>query len=63
MHPDGQVEILNELEQLSKNNIKVRGYVSCVLGCPIEGIIPLENVLHVSKSLLELGYVYFIVFN
>jgi len=38
------------------NNIKVRGYVSCVLGCPYEGndISP-EKVLYVTNKLLEMG--------
>lgn len=35
--------------------LRVRGYVSCVLGCPYEGEIPLETVVRVSRSLLELG--------
>jgi len=38
------------------NNIKVRGYVSCVLGCPYEGndVSP-EKVLYVTNKLLEMG--------
>ncbi|NVB41562.1 hydroxymethylglutaryl-CoA lyase [Pseudenhygromyxa sp. WMMC2535] len=35
--------------------MKVRGYVSCVYGCPYEGQVPYENVEWVSKMLLELG--------
>jgi hydroxymethylglutaryl-CoA lyase len=27
-----------------RNDIKVRGYVSCVLGCPYEGHVPPEKV-------------------
>lgn len=36
-------------------NIKVRGYISCVLGCPYEGNIPPEQVAEVTKKLLDLG--------
>lgn len=36
-------------------NIPVRGYVSCVLGCPYEGKVPLTSVVEVSKKLAALG--------
>ncbi|MGD8978278.1 MAG: hydroxymethylglutaryl-CoA lyase [Gammaproteobacteria bacterium] len=36
-------------------DIKVRGYVSCVLGCPYEGEIDPGTVASVSRRLLELG--------
>ncbi len=35
--------------------IKVRGYVSCVLGCPYEGEIEPGKVAWVSKKLLQMG--------
>ncbi len=35
--------------------IRVRGYVSCVLGCPYEGAVDVEAVIRVSRALLELG--------
>ncbi|XP_024387727.1 uncharacterized protein [Physcomitrium patens] len=38
-----------------KQNISVRGYVSCVVGCPIEGPISPDKVAHVAKELLQLG--------
>lgn len=38
-----------------KANIKVRGYVSCVLGCPYEGDISPEQVALVAKKLYEMG--------
>ncbi len=34
---------------------RVRGYVSCVLGCPYEGEIAPEAVARVSKALFEMG--------
>lgn len=37
------------------HNIKIRGYVSCVLGCPYEGNIAPEKVAAVSKRLLDAG--------
>lgn len=38
-----------------KDGVKVRGYVSCVIGCPYEGKIDPKVVLKVTKRLLELG--------
>ena len=35
--------------------IRVRGYVSCVLGCPYQGEVPVAEVARVSKALLDLG--------
>lgn len=36
-------------------NIKVRGYVSCVVGCPYEGDIDSDKVAEVSSKLFEMG--------
>lgn len=38
-----------------KANIKVRGYVSCVLGCPYEGDIAPEQVATVAEKLYKMG--------
>lgn len=38
-----------------KANIKVRGYVSCVLGCPYEGDIDPEQVAKVAAKLYKMG--------
>ena len=38
-----------------KANIKVRGYVSCVLGCPYEGSIDPQRVANVAAALHEMG--------
>jgi hydroxymethylglutaryl-CoA lyase len=35
--------------------IRVRGYVSCALGCPYEGFVPVEKVAEISAQLLGLG--------
>ncbi|MGJ4939257.1 hydroxymethylglutaryl-CoA lyase [Bradyrhizobium sp. HKCCYLS1011] len=37
------------------DGIKVRGYVSCVLGCPYEGAIKPQAVVDVAKALWDLG--------
>ncbi|MBR9727425.1 hydroxymethylglutaryl-CoA lyase [Shewanella intestini] len=36
-------------------NIPVRGYVSCVLGCPYEGDIAIDEVARVSEILYKMG--------
>jgi len=38
-----------------KFNIRVRGYVSCVLGCPYEGEIEPEKVAEVAGALYDMG--------
>lgn len=38
-----------------QHNIQVRGYVSCVLGCPYEGHIAPQQVANVAKALLDMG--------
>jgi len=35
--------------------LRVRGYVSCVLGCPYEGAVAPERVAEVAEALAELG--------
>jgi hydroxymethylglutaryl-CoA lyase len=35
--------------------VRVRGYVSCVVGCPYEGPVDPQRVADVARSLLELG--------
>jgi hydroxymethylglutaryl-CoA lyase len=43
------------LEAARQNNIRVRGYVSCVLGCPYQGEVPPAAVAEVAARLLEMG--------
>lgn len=38
-----------------QRNIKVRGYVSCVLGCPYQGDVAPEAVAQLAQRLLEMG--------
>lgn len=42
-------------EAAQSAGIRVRGYVSCVLGCPYEGEIAPSKVAHVSQRLAALG--------
>src|SRR5678815_2199269 len=41
--------------EAAKHGIKVRGYVSCVLGCPYEGEVQPERVAGVAAALYEMG--------
>jgi len=43
------------IEQAAANGLKVRGYVSCVLGCPYEGGISPAKVLQVTQQMLAMG--------
>lgn len=43
------------LEAASQANLKVRGYVSCVLGCPYDGEIAPEQVAWVAEKLYQMG--------
>jgi len=43
------------MEHALTNGIKVRGYVSTVLGCPYQGEVPLRDVVRVARALHELG--------
>ncbi|KAK3028556.1 hypothetical protein RJ639_039078, partial [Escallonia herrerae] len=38
-----------------KLSIPVRGYISCVVGCPVEGAVPPARVAYVAKELLNIG--------
>ncbi len=38
-----------------QENLRVRGYVSCVMGCPYEGDIETQNVAGVATTLLDMG--------
>ncbi|MDQ0316898.1 hydroxymethylglutaryl-CoA lyase [Amorphus orientalis] len=42
-------------EAAAARGLKVRGYVSCVLGCPYQGEVPLADVARVSKALTDMG--------
>jgi hydroxymethylglutaryl-CoA lyase len=52
-------ESLNRFRPLAakamQDKIKVRGYVSCVLGCPYEGEVKPERVADVAQALFDMG--------
>ncbi|WP_338592691.1 hydroxymethylglutaryl-CoA lyase [Shewanella khirikhana] len=43
------------IEKAKEHNLPVRGYVSCVLGCPYDGEIAVSEVARVSEILYKLG--------
>ncbi len=43
------------LERARTDGVRVRGYVSTVLGCPYQGEVPLADVVRVARSLHAMG--------
>ena len=43
------------MEAAKQHGVRVRGYVSCVLGCPYEGEIAPEHVPSVAQALYDMG--------
>jgi hydroxymethylglutaryl-CoA lyase len=43
------------LERAAGDGVRVRGYVSTVLGCPYQGEVPLADVVRVAKALHAMG--------
>lgn len=43
------------VEQAHRQGLKVRGYVSCVMGCPYEGAVEITAVVDVARQLIDLG--------
>lgn len=43
------------VEAAKRDGVAVRGYVSCVLGCPYQGEVPLADVARVAKALYDMG--------
>jgi hydroxymethylglutaryl-CoA lyase len=43
------------LERAAVEGVKVRGYVSTVLGCPYQGDVPVADVVRVAKTLHAMG--------
>ena len=43
------------LEEAKINNIPVRGYISCVLGCPYQGNVAVEDVVDIAAKMTEMG--------
>lgn len=43
------------LDMARASGVAVRGYVSCVLGCPYQGEVPVAKVVDVSQALIAMG--------
>lgn len=43
------------VERAANDGVKVRGYISCVLGCPYDGEVSPDAVADVAKTLFEMG--------
>jgi len=43
------------LERARADGVRVRGYISCVLGCPYQGEVPIADVVRVAEALIEAG--------
>lgn len=43
------------VRRASAAGLRVRGYVSCIAGCPYEGAVPVEQVRRVASDLIGLG--------
>lgn len=43
------------IQTARQQGLRVRGYVSCVYGCPYEGQVPVEQVIEVCQALLDMG--------
>ncbi|MFZ0872768.1 MAG: hydroxymethylglutaryl-CoA lyase [Rhodanobacter sp.] len=43
------------IEHAQADEVKVRGYVSTVLGCPYQGDVPISDVVRVARRLYQLG--------
>jgi hydroxymethylglutaryl-CoA lyase len=43
------------IELAQTDEVKVRGYVSTVLGCPYQGDVPISDVVRVARRLYQLG--------
>ena len=43
------------MQRAAQDGVRVRGYVSTVLGCPYQGQVPLEDVVRVARELHAMG--------
>ncbi len=52
---DSLIRFKNVINKAIDHNIKVRGYVSCVLGCPYQGNVKKDDIIKLSKALIDYG--------
>lgn len=49
------VQFKSVITHAKENHLWVRGYISCVLGCPYEGEVPIAKVVDVARELFDAG--------
>jgi hydroxymethylglutaryl-CoA lyase len=52
---EGLARFAPVVERAAQKGLRVRGYVSCVLGCPYQGDVPVADVAHVAAKLFDMG--------
>lgn len=52
---DSLVRYRDVARQAALHGMRIRGYVSCVLGCPYEGFVPPARVASVAQRLFDMG--------
>lgn len=53
---DESIERFREVTEAARDrHVPVRGYVSCVVGCPYQGDVPPSEVARVAEKLMDLG--------
>lgn len=53
---DESLHRIHDIIQITQsNNISVRAYISCTIGCPYEGFIAIEKTAEIAKKLLGMG--------
>ncbi len=52
---ESMVEFTQVIQSALQQGMRVRGYVSCVLGCPYEGKVPHSQVVKVASTLYQAG--------
>ncbi|XP_017782363.1 PREDICTED: hydroxymethylglutaryl-CoA lyase, mitochondrial [Nicrophorus vespilloides] len=52
---EGVQRIKGVIDAAKNHNLRIRGYVSCVVGCPYDGPVHPSSVTKVSEALLEMG--------
>lgn len=51
----GVVDNFQVVDAAKQKSVKIRGYVSCVVGCPYEGPVSPKSVANVAKQMFDMG--------